>query len=75
MSWDNVGEVRYRRKPGHDQNPQLQRDPLAQLGVLGLVDRTHPPLTNEANHLVLVDYPTNTIRHHSSPGLSPRILS
>ncbi len=52
MSWDNVGEVRYRRKPGHDQNPQLQRDPLKTFDAADFLARVIMHIPDPRRHLV-----------------------
>ena len=52
MSWDDVGDVCYRRKPGHDRNPQLRRDPLETFDAADFLARVIMHIPDPRRHLV-----------------------
>ena len=52
MSWDDAGEVHYRRKPGHDTSPQLQRDPLETFDPADFLARVIMHIPDPRRHLV-----------------------
>ncbi len=52
MRWHNGGEVLYRRKPGHDRNPQLRRDPPETFDAADFLARIIMHIPDPRRHLV-----------------------
>ncbi len=52
IRWHNGGEVLYRRKHGHDRNPQLWRDPLETFDAADFLARVIMHVPEPRRHLV-----------------------
>ena len=52
LSWDNAGDVRYRRKPGHDRSLHQRRDPLETFETADFLARVIMHVPDPRRHLV-----------------------
>jgi len=52
MSWDDAGDVRYRRKPGHDRSAHFRRDPAETFDPADFLARVIMHIPDPRRHLV-----------------------